>query len=58
VILFLKIVRLIVEFTASESMAKEVESFFASHPAPSAERTVQQVKSMIRRAMFKKNITN
>ncbi|XP_040290867.1 puromycin-sensitive aminopeptidase [Bufo bufo] len=40
--LIARLIKLSVDGFASEKMAAEVKAFFDSHPAPSAERTVQQ----------------
>jgi len=43
-----RLVKFATEGFASEDMAKDIESFFADHPAPSAERTIKQSLEMIR----------
>jgi len=43
-----RLVKFATEGFASEDMAKDIEAFFADHPAPSAERTLQQSLETIR----------
>ncbi|XP_076459328.1 puromycin-sensitive aminopeptidase-like [Babylonia areolata] len=47
-LLLARLVKVITEDFASEEMAVEIEQFFKEHPAPSAERTVQQSCEKIR----------
>jgi puromycin-sensitive aminopeptidase len=46
--LIARLVKLVTENFATEAAAKEIEDFFASHPSPGTERTVQQSVETIR----------